>query len=546
MIIPQAQSYIELIRGGRGAGLSFLRNYQFELQPLGKAKEPFIVGQHSVTFRAIHERKPYAVRFFTAAERDSFRRWSELSFFLERSPYSWITPVHYLEEEVVLDGQAYPALLMPWVDATPLWEFIDQHVREPHTLHALQGALLQLNREMESEGIAHGDLNLHHILVNEDKVGISLRLIGYDAMYIPPFTGLPSLEVGTPGFQHPMRMADDFYPELDRFSVWIFLAGIEALAINPKWWSGTSEEYGAASLLFHYRDLMDPERSILFRTLEEEGNEALRYYLMQIRKFAQAPSLREIEQPERYDPARHRQFLEKASTSRPADRSRRAPEHRPAGESPRLDPERSSGNPEVQAASFPAETAPARPFLQTNQKRRYIPENDRSKKFRLAWWVGSAALLTLIVFLVVRFTGNEAPAFVPAETNIAARSTTAAFNNEGVRAMLDDLYSAYNNRDLDGIIEHYRDPADYYDADRLDKAALRKTIRDLFIAPASYRCSANYHSLRLVPAADSCVVMMTISERLRSKPGEAEERYDTKIRYVLDRDYRIISEKSLE
>ncbi len=323
MILPAAQQYLELIRTEQQSALSFLRPFRFDLAHPRPGLAPYLEGQASLIFRAQHSGREYAVRFFTAAERDSFRRWSELSFYLSRSTFPWATETNFLEEEVVIEGQAYPALLMPWVEAKPLWNYIDEQVKSPEAMRRLQQKILLLTQQLEKDGIAHGDLNLEHILVNERKGDLQLQLIGYDAMFIPPFAGLPSLEVGTPGFQHPMRMADDFYPELDRFSTWIFLAGLEALAINPSLWAGKAEGHSPASLLFSYRDLMEPERSLVFRNLEQTNSEALRFYLSRIRQFAAASDLRTIDRPEIFESSRHRKLTEtQASQPKAASSSR--------------------------------------------------------------------------------------------------------------------------------------------------------------------------------------------------------------------------------
>ncbi|QLQ08322.1 MAG: hypothetical protein HZY76_21580 [Anaerolineae bacterium] len=58
-------------------------------------------------------------------------------------------------------------------------------------------------RNLQTHGIAHGDLQHGNVLVAADE----LRLIDYDGMYVPPLSGRESHEIGHRNYQHPCAVS---------------------------------------------------------------------------------------------------------------------------------------------------------------------------------------------------------------------------------------------------------------------------------------------------------------------------------------------------
>ena len=117
-------------------------------------------------------------------------------------------------------------------------------------------------------GLAHGDLQHGNILVENGE----LRLIDYDAMFIPGMSGR-SHEVGHRNFQHPKRSESDFDGRLDHFSAWVIALSLRALVIEPKLWSEV--QGGDEGLLFRKEDFLKPDSSKVFAALSKLGDKEL-------------------------------------------------------------------------------------------------------------------------------------------------------------------------------------------------------------------------------------------------------------------------------
>ena len=80
---------------------------------------------------------------------------------------------------------------------------------------------------------AHGDLQHGNILVNETG---ALRLIDLDGAWVPTLAGKGVREAGHPAYQHPLRVASDWGPDLDRFPALVIYVALRALAVAPQAW----------------------------------------------------------------------------------------------------------------------------------------------------------------------------------------------------------------------------------------------------------------------------------------------------------------------
>ena len=111
--------------------------------------------------------------------------------------------------------------------------------------------------------------------------GITLKLVDYDAMYIPTLKGEQAIEKGHPSFQHPKRNMADYNPLIDRFSFWLLLTSLEALKYDKTLWNkdlrgGFNDE---DNFLFKSKDLSNPQSSELVRRLRNINERSLNFYL---------------------------------------------------------------------------------------------------------------------------------------------------------------------------------------------------------------------------------------------------------------------------
>ncbi len=133
-----------------------------------------------------------------------------------------------------------------WVEGQTLHERIAAADRAEFA--RLAEAFDRLAAAMTADDCAHGDLKPENIVVRPDG---TLRLIDFDASFLPAFAGTESPELGTAAFQHPARTTADFDARLDDFPAALISTALHALACDPT----LRERYDTQDTL-----LIDPHR----------------------------------------------------------------------------------------------------------------------------------------------------------------------------------------------------------------------------------------------------------------------------------------------
>lgn len=214
--------------------------------------------------------QPWAVKCFTRLHDDQETRYRAISQHLKRANLPYMVDFDFQPAGMRVKGQSYPLLKMAWVEGAPLDDFIEKHLHERDALERLGNQWLALIERLETEGIAHGDLQHGNILVANGE----LRLIDYDGMYVPALRGRPSHELGHRNYQHPQRTEQHFAPGLDRFSAWVIYLSLLALREEPELWARFGG--GDEKLIFEADDLKAPGRSALLQTLSHSPKPQLR------------------------------------------------------------------------------------------------------------------------------------------------------------------------------------------------------------------------------------------------------------------------------
>jgi DNA uptake protein ComE-like DNA-binding protein len=196
----------------------------------------------------------------------------------------------FLSRGILVGGRWYPILKMEWIDGEPINEYIGHNLTQRHVLQSLARQWIDLIGSLRRAQIAHCDLQHENIIVSN---GV-LRLIDYDAMYVPALLGLGSHEEGHRNYQHPGRTGRDYHPGLDNFSSWVIFTSISALAIDPHFWKVLNG--GDGCLLFRREDFEKPRTSKALQMLETHGNLQLQVLVSHFRSIlclpiSQVPSL---------------------------------------------------------------------------------------------------------------------------------------------------------------------------------------------------------------------------------------------------------------
>jgi hypothetical protein len=133
--------------------------------------------------------------------------------------------------------------------------------------------------ELQRNGVSHGDLQNENVLVSDDDI----KLVDYDAMFVPSLTGRASLERGHNNFQHPRRSVHFYNEHVDDFASLVIYTSLRALSVSPSLWA---TYHGGDNLIFTAKDYSDVLRSTIWGKLEKSGNRVVRELTEQLRYFS--------------------------------------------------------------------------------------------------------------------------------------------------------------------------------------------------------------------------------------------------------------------
>ncbi len=303
MLLPSVERYSTIIEEKAPRNFSFLNDYSFLFtEKEGKKEYCFSTGTCAAVFKAQKGSEDFAIRCFLRGELETFRRYEQLNNFLASKDPSWKVNFDFLDNEIQVDGQWLPVVKMDWVYGKPLNKFIDEIASDHSLLTVLQYKLVTVCKSLEEAGIGHGDLKYNNIFVQEKEADFTLKLIDYDSMFIPAFRGKNNLEPGSPGFQHPRRLATAFSETIDRFSVWVMLTALEVIKTAPALWRDAEQDdyTNSEHSLFTVIDFINPTASRLFQKLKAYNNDGLNYYLNKLTAACGVRDLTTIEKPELY------------------------------------------------------------------------------------------------------------------------------------------------------------------------------------------------------------------------------------------------------
>ncbi|HJW18237.1 MAG TPA: hypothetical protein VJ499_13995, partial [Flavisolibacter sp.] len=198
-------------------------------------------------------------------------------------------------------------------------------------------------------------------------------------------------------------------------------------------------------------------------------------------------------------------------------------------------------------------------FIETQQETQQpfaIPTTVSKSKKNYQWKTGAFVfvLVLAISFLVFNYiSGNKNNSLVPSSTLTTASVPTkpltkpVSFTKSKVTSLLENLYASYNKRDIQSIMSFYTPVInEYYSSGQIHKDSLQNLINDLFITPASYKCTPDFSSLIIRPGDNTCQVIITINEKLKKKRRSRTENYNTTIKYTIDPSFKIMAERTVE
>lgn len=175
----------------------------------------------------------------TNPPKDITERYQQIAAFTQAHVHdvSALIPIYYLENEIQVSNRRWPLVKMPFLsNAQQLGSYLQIYHTDRARMHTLGEAWRKMIHEMEAAHFAHGDLDLTNVLVQQPMGQVSLKLIDYDNVFIPPLVGAQQTEYGHEAFQHPAFLPPNKRPydeQMDRFSALVIYLCIRALELQP-------------------------------------------------------------------------------------------------------------------------------------------------------------------------------------------------------------------------------------------------------------------------------------------------------------------------
>lgn len=195
--------------------------------------EPLLyAGGNAAVFKVWLAGRPYALKCYTRPGKRNGMLYAYLAG--RRTPL--LCEVRYLPEELYIygpdgEGAWYDTVLTEWADGDSLGYAVRRalHHRDTERMAALSRGFDAMVAALLSMPWAHGDLKPGNITVGTDG---TMRLLDYDAMYIPGIDAPGAPETGTPQFNHPSRNASFFSKSIDDYPAALISAALRTLAAD--------------------------------------------------------------------------------------------------------------------------------------------------------------------------------------------------------------------------------------------------------------------------------------------------------------------------
>ena len=222
-----------------------------------------LCGGFALTYTITSGGKKYAVRCFHKQSNALEGRYGAVSSRLKYLKSNYFLDFEFQSNGVKINGQSFPIVKMEWATGNTLGEFLEKQHRNKIEIQQLKNSMRKLAAYLESQNIAHGDIQPDNVMVSNG--GQVIQLIDYDGMYVDDLKSFGSSELGLRNFQHPLRSASSWNSSLDRFSFIVFNLSLRVLEEHPELWNKTQS--GANSVLFKANDFAEPSQSLIFSDL---------------------------------------------------------------------------------------------------------------------------------------------------------------------------------------------------------------------------------------------------------------------------------------
>lgn len=197
-----------------------------------------IPGRNHAVFHVIGEmsedgsRRHYAVKCFLNNVPDRHTRYSAIHRIKKTNSNKYFVPFVYQTQGIKVGNDWFPILKMLWVQGESLEDYVKKQLQFGYAvgIQELMPKFLKMIDALNADGIAHGDLEPRNIIV--DEYG-ELKIIDYDAMYVPALANLQACETGLKSYQHPARNLTHYGSYIDNYSALALYGILNCLSRQP-------------------------------------------------------------------------------------------------------------------------------------------------------------------------------------------------------------------------------------------------------------------------------------------------------------------------
>lgn len=211
-------------------------------------------GNFAAVYQLQSNQSTWAVRCFTTPPNGKQLHYRLLDNALQNLNLPCLSPFLFHQEGILVSGRKFPVITMEWINGLRLDAKVPQLINRPRQLRTLAASILGAAQSLEANGLAHNDLQHANIIVQNNG---AVKLVDYDAFYLPEYRGRPALEAGHPNYQHPRKTLNHFGPDSDRFPALVIFLSLQALAADPSLWKFHNQD----NLIFTRQDFLSPQTS---------------------------------------------------------------------------------------------------------------------------------------------------------------------------------------------------------------------------------------------------------------------------------------------
>ena len=229
------------------------------------------VGGFCIVFPYFSNGKKHAVRCWIANVDNAQERTRIIAESLSSVNLPYFVDFKYVENAIATSEGLQPIVIMDWVEADTLKEYIEKHINNHGDLLQLAENFKRMVQDLHQYKFSHGDLQHGNILVREDG---TLVLVDYDSMYVPQLEGYTDDIKGLTGYQHPGRCNHtELSAKSDYFSELVIYTSIIALAYYPELWYELQMK-DTETLIYSADDIKSNGTSSIFKLLSNDVKSA--------------------------------------------------------------------------------------------------------------------------------------------------------------------------------------------------------------------------------------------------------------------------------